>query len=111
MTYSYLIDRDTELNKRSVLIQGGSKSPNIHKKLTPYRGPWRVVIQVETILIQPDSVVEQHPSHLCGRATSMANTSHNLTGSIMSTSSRKSRLSNWHTCITRSVTRVLKAGR
>ena len=30
--------------------------------------------------------------------------SHNLTGSIISTSSYKSRLSNWHTYITRSVT-------
>src|SRR6266567_76459 len=31
------------------------------------------MIQVETRVIQPDSVVEQHPSHLCSRATSVAN--------------------------------------
>ena len=33
-----------------------------------------VVIQVETRVIQPDSVVEQHPFHLCRKATSVANT-------------------------------------
>ena len=32
------------------------------------------MIQVETILILSDTDVEQHPSHLCRKATSLANT-------------------------------------
>ena len=32
------------------------------------------MIQVETRVIQPDSVVEQHPFQLCRKATSVANT-------------------------------------
>ena len=31
------------------------------------------MIQVETILILADTNIEQHPSHLCSKATSVAN--------------------------------------
>jgi hypothetical protein len=35
---------------------------------------------VETRVIQPDSVVEHHPSHHCGKATSVANSSYQHDG-------------------------------
>ena len=39
------------------------------------------MIQVETVLILADTDVEQHPSHLCSKATSVAN--NKAVGSIL----------------------------
>ena len=65
MTYSQLIDRDTELNERSILFKVAPRALIYIRELTPYRGPQRVMIHVETILIPSDTDVEQYTSHLC----------------------------------------------
>ena len=41
------------------------------------------MIQDETRLMQPDSDVEQHPSHHCGKATSVANTNYDIIKSFI----------------------------